>query len=83
VQKYFTPNGSSSLKDTVESKQGFWSALAKKAKSALLEDGSPVQYPESQARNGSHVQQARAHIQVGTVVQVVLFINFMEVILLL
>lgn len=62
-QKYFTPNGSSSLKDTVESKQGFWSALAKKAKSALLEDGSPVQYPESQARNGSHVQQARAHIQ--------------------
>lgn len=62
-QKSFTPNGSTSLKDTVEPKQSFWSALAKKAKSALLEDGSPIQYPESQVRNGSHVEQARAHIQ--------------------
>lgn len=62
-QKSFIPNGSSSLKGAVEPKQSFWSTLAKKAKSALLEDGSPVQYPESQVRNGSHVQQARAHIQ--------------------
>lgn len=62
-QKSFIPNGSSSLKGTVEPKQGFWSALAKKAKSALLEDGSPIQYPESQVRNGSHVEQARAHIK--------------------
>ncbi|GLJ44878.1 hypothetical protein SUGI_0944690 [Cryptomeria japonica] len=63
LQKAYTPNEPSSLKSPTESKPGFWSALAKKAKSALLEDGSPIQSPKSETRSGSHLQQAQANIQ--------------------
>ncbi|KAH9310378.1 hypothetical protein KI387_025413 [Taxus chinensis] len=63
LQKTYTPNVSSSFKSPTESKQGFWSALAKKAKSALLEEGSPVQSPKSQEKSVSHLQQAQANIQ--------------------
>eukprot|EP00252_Welwitschia_mirabilis_P027561 TRINITY_DN9488_c0_g2_i1.p1 TRINITY_DN9488_c0_g2~~TRINITY_DN9488_c0_g2_i1.p1 ORF type:complete len:339 (-),score=96.38 TRINITY_DN9488_c0_g2_i1:316-1332(-) len=50
-------------KTTGESKQSFWSSIAKKAKSALLDEG-PSSEPEPKV--GSHVQQAKANLKALT-----------------